>query len=196
MEKKSNKIRKKVREGLCLCTKRKEKVRGREREALQPISGAITGRNGSHLSHLDIWEDLWLHRREGQAEVSVERVLHRGLWHGSDDTASLQQWEVKGKNNRALGQRGGGVDVAQRAEVCAVFFKHTVPAMTWAWATFRTQNCFVLICCITDRFISFNKVYDVGMGDLSGTYSSGPNTGKGWDLLQYLGKHLLELQLH
>lgn len=85
---------------------RERKEGGREREALQPISGAITGGNGSHLSHLDIWEDLWLHRREGQAEVSEERVLHRGLWHGSDDTPLLQQWEVKGKNNRAQGERG------------------------------------------------------------------------------------------
>lgn len=93
----------------------REKDREREgRGALQSISGAITGGNGSHLSHLDIWEDLWLHMREGQAEVSEERVLHRGRWHGSDDTPLLQQWEVKGKNNRAPGERG---DVAQQGRL-------------------------------------------------------------------------------
>lgn len=87
------------------CLKEEETKKGREQEALQTISGAITGGNGSHLSHLDIWEDLWLHKRGGQAEVSEERVLHRGLWRGSDDMPPLQQWEVKGKNNRALGER-------------------------------------------------------------------------------------------
>lgn len=64
--------------------------------------GAITAANGSHLSQLDIWENLWLRRREGHAEVNEERVLRRGLWWGWDDTMSLQQWEVKGKNNMCL----------------------------------------------------------------------------------------------
>lgn len=66
-----------------------------------PFLGVITGGNGSHLSHLDIWEDLWLHRSEGRAEVSKEKALHRGRQHDSNDALSLQQWEVKGKNNRA-----------------------------------------------------------------------------------------------
>lgn len=102
--KQANKIER-LKRPVCFLKEKGEKEREGKRNT-PAISGAITRGNGSHLSHLDIWEDLWLHRREGQAEVSVERVLHRGLWHGSDDTPSLQQWEVKGKNERALGERG------------------------------------------------------------------------------------------
>lgn len=77
--------------------------------------GAITAANGSHLSQLDIRENLWLRRREGQAEVNEERVLRRGLWWGSDDTTSLQQWEVKGKNNMCLER---GCNLTQQANTC------------------------------------------------------------------------------
>lgn len=125
---------------------------------------AITGGNGSHLSHLDIWEDLWLHRREGQAEVREARVLHRGLWHGSDDTPSLQQWEVKGKNKLCSEK---GVDVAQQGRPVDCPFKRAVlatrlsnthpPGHLWdsvAWihthpaGRERAQGCFVWAYCI------------------------------------------------
>lgn len=44
-------------------------------------------------------------QQKGQAGVSEERTLRRGLRHGLDDTPSLKQWDAKGKNNIVL--RGG-----------------------------------------------------------------------------------------
>lgn len=122
--------------------------RGRERKAKRSTPAQFWGHyRREWLPFVPPWHlrGSLITQQKGQAEVSEERALHTGLWHGLDDTPSLKQWDAEGKNNIVLGGsrwygRAGIYAAFFKRIVCAALLSHTHPTSRHPWDSLAWEH--------------------------------------------------------